>query len=84
MAKVIPVSFKETSKDKSLYDRVIKQGDKSNFVKECIEFYLKYRDKELKVVEVQKPAEVINTEVKNESIDPRAKAALSQFWGDDE
>lgn len=80
MSRTIPVSFKNTTKDNFLFEEVKKKGDQSNFVKECIDFFLKYKDKELKVIEVPKPVEV-----KKESIDPKAKAALNQFFiGDDD
>jgi hypothetical protein len=38
----IQVSFKRT--EKHLYDMVAEQGDMSNFMKDALKFYLKYRD----------------------------------------
>jgi len=41
MAKRIPVSFKNNDRDSKLYLEIYKQGDKSNFIKDAVEFYLK-------------------------------------------
>lgn len=43
MAKIL-VSFKE--KERDLYEIVMQQGDKSNFIKDALKFYLKYNKKE--------------------------------------
>ena len=50
LAKTIPVSFKNSEKDIYLYDEIQKQRDKSNFIKECVEFYLKYKENNIKIV----------------------------------
>ena len=42
----INVSFKQTTKDMTLYTAVIAQEEKSEFVKRAIEHYLKYLEKE--------------------------------------
>ena len=46
MAKVIPVSFKENDRDILLYLECSSRGDKSNFIKDCVEFYIKNQKKE--------------------------------------
>ena len=43
----INVSFKQTTKDMTLYTAVIAQEEKSEFVKRAIEHYLKYLEKEV-------------------------------------
>lgn len=40
MSRKIPLSFKDTTRDSWLYDVINKQGDKSNFIKDAVEFYL--------------------------------------------
>lgn len=40
MARRIPVSFKEDERDLRLYGHVVKQSDKSCFIKNAIEFYI--------------------------------------------
>lgn len=58
MAKVL-VSFK--GKEQELYNIVAEQGDKSNFIKDALKFYLKHKGQKTNVT----PAV---TEVKNEEI----------------
>jgi hypothetical protein len=58
MAKIL-VSFKK--KEKELYDAVLEQGDKSNFIKDALKFYLKHKDQKINIT----PAV---TEVKGEEI----------------
>ncbi|MDF2892532.1 MAG: hypothetical protein K0R80_2899 [Clostridia bacterium] len=58
MAKVL-VSFKE--KEKDLFKVVAEQGDKSNFMKDALKFYLKHKDQKINIT----PAV---TEVKSEEI----------------
>lgn len=38
----VDVSFKKTSKEIKLYLAVINQEEKSDFVKKCIDFYIKH------------------------------------------
>lgn len=38
----VDVSFKKTSKDMKLYLAVINQEEKSNFIKQALEIYIKY------------------------------------------
>lgn len=40
MATKIPVSFKRTSRDQTLYMEVMKREEHSEFIKTCIEFYV--------------------------------------------
>lgn len=40
MSRKIPLSFKDTTRDSWLYNVINKQGDKSNFIKDAVEFYL--------------------------------------------
>lgn len=40
MAKKINVSFKENDRDITLYLECSSRGDKSNFIKDCVEFYV--------------------------------------------
>lgn len=42
MSDRIQVSFKNNERDGNLYDEVCKHNDKSNYIKDCIEFTLKY------------------------------------------
>ena len=42
----VNVSFKNNNRDKNLEKIVKSAHDKSAFVKDCIEFYLEYRDKD--------------------------------------
>lgn len=42
----VNISFKQTSRDMRLYTTVISQEEKSDFVKDAIEFYVKYLEKE--------------------------------------
>lgn len=42
----INVSFKQTSKDMRLYTIVNSMEEKSDFIKDAIEFYIKYLEKE--------------------------------------
>lgn len=58
MAKVL-VSFKE--KEKDLFKVVSEQGDKSNFIKDALKFYLKHKEQKINIT----PAV---TEVKSEEI----------------
>jgi hypothetical protein len=58
MAKVL-VSFKK--KETELYDKVVEQGDKSNFIKDALKFYLKHKEQKINIT----PAV---TEVKSEEI----------------
>ena len=45
--RVIPISFRDTTRDITLYITVIskEKNEKSEFVKDAIEFYLKYSEK---------------------------------------
>lgn len=45
MAKRIPLSFKENDRDMRLYMEVLLHGDKSNFIKDCIEYWVKNTQK---------------------------------------
>lgn len=45
MAEKIGISFKDNLRDKNLYLEVMKQNDKSAFIKNCIEFYLEEKKK---------------------------------------
>lgn len=45
MAKIL-VSFKERERD--LYELVNRQGDKSNFIKDALKFYLQSKEQKLK------------------------------------
>ncbi|AEB77618.1 hypothetical protein [Clostridium botulinum] len=36
----INVSFKKTTKDMNLYMKVMEQEERSEFIKECIKFYI--------------------------------------------
>ena len=38
--KRINVSFKNNERDEKLFNYVMSKTDKSNFIKDCIEFYL--------------------------------------------
>lgn len=49
MSKRINISFKETERDTKLLLEVLNKHDRSAFIKECIEFYLKYKDKVYKL-----------------------------------
>ena len=40
----VEVSFKQTSKDMKLYSTVMAEEEKSVFVKNAIQFYIKYLD----------------------------------------
>lgn len=40
MAKVVPLSFKENDRDKTLYHTVCGKSDRSAFIKDAIEFYI--------------------------------------------
>jgi len=42
----ITVSFKQTTKDVRLFNLVNAMEEKSDFIKDAIEFYLKYSEKE--------------------------------------
>ncbi|WP_167332701.1 hypothetical protein [Clostridium haemolyticum] len=42
----IPVSFKQTTRDMNLYLEVQGQEEKSNFIKNAIEYYIKYLKKQ--------------------------------------
>lgn len=44
-SKIIQVSFKKTTRDIKLYTYVSSLEEKSDFVKDCIEFYLKEKEK---------------------------------------
>lgn len=44
----VDVSFKKTSRDMKLYLAVNSQEEKSDFVKDAIEFYIKYLEKKEK------------------------------------
>ena len=46
--KVVQISFKDNDKEERLYNAVLNSYNKSAFVKECIEFYLKNKHKEIK------------------------------------
>lgn len=50
MKLTIPVSFKE--KERELYNAVSEQGDKSNFVKDALKFYLKHKDQKTSITPV--------------------------------
>jgi hypothetical protein len=43
---LIPVSFKE--KERDLYELANSQGDKSNFMKDALKFYLQSRNEKVK------------------------------------
>lgn len=43
MAKRIPISFKDTERDLKLYEHIDKQGSKSNFVKDAVQFYIEHK-----------------------------------------
>lgn len=47
----VDVSFKKTSRDMRLYSEVVSQEEKSDFVKDALEFYIKY----LNEIEKNKP-----------------------------
>lgn len=56
MAKKFALSFKETERDQKLYDVCISKGDKSNYVKDCIEFFINHHAKTVTAVqEYQQP-----------------------------
>jgi hypothetical protein len=40
MAKRIPLSFKENDRDMKLYSYIMKESDRSCFIKKAIEFYI--------------------------------------------
>lgn len=44
----VNVSFKNTTKDIKLYTLVVAQEEKSEFVKECITFWIEHNKKESK------------------------------------
>lgn len=46
MATKIPVSFKRTSRDQKLYMEVMKREEHSDFVKDCIEYYVTQMEQE--------------------------------------
>ncbi|SHJ03880.1 hypothetical protein [Lutispora thermophila] len=48
MAKIL-VSFKERERD--LYELVNSQGDKSNFIKDALKFYLQNKEQKIKTPE---------------------------------
>lgn len=42
----VNVSFKQTTRDMTLYTTVIAQEEKSEFIKKALEYYIKYLEKE--------------------------------------
>ena len=58
MVKKVLVSFK--NKEKELYDVVSKQGDKSNFMKDALKFYLQNKNQGASNKETPKNEEVID------------------------
>ena len=46
--KVVQISFKDNEREDRLYNAVVNSYNKSAFVKECIEFYLNNKYKEIK------------------------------------
>ena len=46
--KVVQISFKDNDKEERLYNAVLNSYNKSAFIKECIEFYLNNKYKEIK------------------------------------
>ena len=46
--KVFQISFKDNEREDRLYNAVVNSYNKSAFVKECIEFYLNNKYKEIK------------------------------------
>ena len=46
--KVFQISFKDNEREDRLYNAVVNSYNKSAFVKECIEFYLNNKHKEIK------------------------------------
>ena len=46
--KVVQISFKDNEKEERLYNAVLNSYNKSAFIKECIEFYLNNKYKEIK------------------------------------
>ena len=44
MVKKITVSFKNTTKDKKLFEIVNKQEEKSDFIKKAILFYINFEE----------------------------------------
>lgn len=60
MAKKFPLSFKETERDQKLYKTCMSKGDRSNYVKDCIEFYIDYHARTVTAVqEYQEPTRTI-------------------------
>lgn len=41
----VNLSFKQTTRDMRLYTAIIAKEEKSDFIKDAIEFYLKYLEK---------------------------------------
>jgi hypothetical protein len=69
MAKRIPVSFKENSRDDKLYAYVINEGDKSYFVKNAIEFYINHLNSKSTPVTAKSPlSDSINFEGEEDGI----------------
>jgi hypothetical protein len=54
MARKINISFKENERDMRLLARIIGEGDKSNFVKDCIQYWID-NNKKIKSVEKSTP-----------------------------
>lgn len=63
--KVFQLSFKDNEKEQRLYNAVVNSYNKSAFVKECIEFYLENKCKEV----IENVSDPSPGEVKNNDID---------------
>lgn len=48
----LPVSFKNTTDEIRLYSNVVSKEDRSNFIKNALRFYLKYKKYENKLIEL--------------------------------
>lgn len=86
MARVVTISFKEDDRDMKLFAEIKSKRDKSNFVKEAVEFFLQNKNNPSKILEAVENNKIqtiqeIKTEIpKNNSID-EINDVLAMFGG---
>lgn len=73
----ICLSFKKTKRDLLLLNEVNKQEDKSIFIKNAIEFYLKNKDKVFLKHSIKNQEDINNKENEISKSNKNIKAALS-------
>lgn len=68
MAKRLPVSFKENERDMRLHSYIMKEDDKSCFMKKAIEFYIDHINSKSTDTKVQDQSVVMDYEDTDEGI----------------